>query len=383
MLPEDPSARLFAQTRELVDLDSTTGRELRVAELLFSRLAQIEPAGELVKIPVDAERFNLFAHWGDPQVVLSTHMDCVPPFFPSTETDTEIQGRGACDAKGILAAMICAIEGLLAAGRKNFGLLVVVAEETDSVGADTANRWVQESGLHPRYLINGEPTENRLALGSKGTLFYRLEAEGKAAHSAYPELGTSAIDALLATLDRMRRVPLPSDPILGETTINVGKIEGGRAANVIADSGAAEILVRTVGSTETLRQDLEAAFVGVGGVRIARTRETPAMRLGALPGFATSVVKYTTDLPRLTAWGEPYLLGPGTIHVAHTPNERIAKADLVAAVELYRRLVLSLESPQIVQRGGRLVARPRAEKSERAEVDLPRLIEEERDRWPG
>lgn len=342
-LPGTPPTRLFARTRELVDLDSTTGRERQVGELLCARLAEIEPAaGDIVKIPVDAERFNLFAHWGTPQVVLSTHMDCVPPFFPSAETDDEIRGRGACDAKGILAAMIGAIEKLLAEGRSGFGLLVVVAEETDSVGADAANRWVQTTGFSPRFLINGEPTENQLALGSKGALFYRLEAEGRAAHSAYPELGASAIDALLAAIDRMRRVPLPSDPILGETTINVGRIEGGRAANVIADRASAEILVRTVGPTATLREDLEAAFLEDGGVRIAKKTETPALRLGSLPGFPTTVVKFTTDIPRLTAWGEPFLLGPGTIHVAHTAAERIAKADLVAAVELYRRLVEGL-----------------------------------------
>jgi acetylornithine deacetylase len=341
-LPKASPARLFARTRELIDLDSTTGRERQVGELLFARLAEIEPEGELVKIPVDAERFNLFARWGTLQVVLSTHMDCVPPFFPSEETEKEIRGRGACDAKGILAAMIGAIESLVADGRSGFGLLIVVAEETDSVGADAANRWVQTTDLRPRYLINGEPTENQLALGSKGTLFYRLEAEGRAAHSAYPELGVSAIDALLAAIERMRQVPLPSDPILGETTINVGKIEGGRAANVIADRASAEILVRTVGPTETLRKDLEAAFTEGGGVRIARQSETPALRLGALPGFPTTVVKFTTDVPRLTAWGEPFLLGPGTIHVAHTADEQIAKADLMAAVELYRRLVLQL-----------------------------------------
>jgi acetylornithine deacetylase len=339
-LPQASPARLFARTRELIDLDSTTGREREVGELLFARLAEIEPAGgNVVKIPVDAERFNIFARWGEPRVVLSTHMDCVPPFFPSSETEEEIRGRGACDAKGILAAMIGAIEILLAEGRSGFGLLIVVAEETDSIGADTANRWAQDGDLRPRFLINGEPTENRLALGSKGTLFYRLETEGKAAHSAYPELGLSAIDTLLAAIDRMRRVSRPSDPILGETTINVGKIEGGRAANVIADRASAEILVRTVGPTETLRRDLEAAFAEV---RIARQTETPAVRLGALPGFETMVAKFTTDVPRLTAWGEPYLLGPGTIHVAHTPDERIAKVDLVAAVELYRGLVQQL-----------------------------------------
>ncbi len=203
-LPEDPAARLFARTRELVDLDSTTGRERGVGDLLFARLAELcGQDGQVERMPVDADRFNLIARWGEPQVVLSTHMDCVPPFFPSEESDDEIRGRGACDAKGILAAMIGAIEGLLAMGRKNFGLLIVVAEETDSVGADTANRWVETSGLRPRFLINGEPTENRLALGSKGTLFYRLEAEGKAAHSA--DSGKRRFEILAQPVGRSHR----------------------------------------------------------------------------------------------------------------------------------------------------------------------------------
>ncbi len=341
-LPADPETRLFARLRELIDVDSTSGREREAAELLFGRLREIDPAPTIEKIPVDAERFNLFATWGEPEVILSTHVDCVPPFFPSSESEGEIRGRGACDAKGILAAMIAAVEKLLAKGRSGFGLLIVVAEETDSVGADKANAWARERGLSPRALINGEPTENRLALGSKGTLFYRLEATGKAAHSAYPELGISAIDALLAALDRLRGVPLPADSILGETTMNVGKIEGGRAANVIADAASAEILVRTVGPTEVLRRDIEAAVREIPNVEIARSRETPALRLGAVPGFETMVAKYTTDIPRLSAWGTPYLLGPGTIQVAHTPGERIGKTELVEAVELYRRLVLHL-----------------------------------------
>ncbi|HXU46732.1 MAG TPA: M20/M25/M40 family metallo-hydrolase, partial [Thermoanaerobaculia bacterium] len=312
-LPSDLPARLFDRTRRLIDVDSTTGREHEVGDLLFEDLMQLaeRTGGTVERLPVDGERFNLFARWGQPVVVLSTHMDCVPPYFPSSETEDEIRGRGACDAKGILAAMLGAIEALLAENRTGFGLLVVVAEETDSAGAEAANRFALENPPGTRYLIDGEPTENKLALGSKGTLFYRLEAKGKAAHSAYPELGRSAIDALLAAIERMRQVPLPTDPILGETTINVGKIEGGRASNVIADSATADLLVRTVGPTEGLRKDLETAFAGV---KIARATETPAVRLGALPGFETTIVKFTTDVPRLTAWGEPYLLGPGTIH---------------------------------------------------------------------
>jgi acetylornithine deacetylase len=216
-----------------------------------------------------------------------------------------------------------------------------VGEETDSVGAQVANRSPRGS----RFLINGEPTENRLALGSKGVLYLALEAEGRAAHSAYPELGVSAIDRLLEALERLRTLPLPTDPVLGETTVNVGTIQGGRAPNVVADRARAEVMVRTVGETEELRRSLLAAVEAVPGVRAAEIRETPAVRLGSLPGFETAVVKYTTDIPHLSAWGRPFLLGPGSIHVAHTPEERIAKRELVEAVEHYKRMVrILLES---------------------------------------
>jgi acetylornithine deacetylase len=330
---------LFELTRALIDIDSTTGRERAVGEFLFHHLLGLtqRSAGTVERMPVEADRFNVFASWGEPAVVLSTHMDTVPPFFPSSDDGEHIRGRGACDTKGGIAAMVRAIEELLAEGRRGFGLLLVVGEETDSAGAQAAN----QSPRGSRHLINGEPTENRLALGSKGALYLKIEAEGRAAHSAYPELGDSAIDKLLAALDRLRTVPLPSDPVLGETTLNVGTISGGRAANVIADRAGAEVMIRTVGPTDELRAALRTA-VESSGLRIAEIRETLAMRLGSLPGFETTVVKYTTDIPRLGRWGEPYLLGPGTIHVAHTPEERIAKRELEEAVPLYKEMVLRL-----------------------------------------
>jgi acetylornithine deacetylase len=281
----------------------------------------------------------VFAAWGEPVVVLSTHMDTVPPFFPSSEDSDHIHGRGACDTKGGIAAMIQAIEELLATGRRSFGLLFVVGEETDSAGAQAANRQPRGS----RYLVNGEPTENRLALGSKGMLYLRVEAEGRAAHSAYPELGESAIDGLLEVLARLRALPLPADPVLGETTLNIGTLAGGRAHNVVADHARAEVTLRTVGDTAELRRRTAAAVHAVPGVRIAEIRETPAVQLGSLPGFDTTIVKYTTDVPRLGAWGEPFLLGPGSIHVAHTPDERVAKRDLLEAVRLYQEMVCRLQ----------------------------------------
>jgi acetylornithine deacetylase len=227
---------------------------------------------------------------------------------------------------------------LLEEGLRGFGLLLVVGEETDSVGAQVANRQPRGS----RWLVNGEPTENRLALGSKGMLYLALEAEGRAAHSAYPELGDSAIDKLLDVLARLRAVPLPGDPVLGDTTLNVGTISGGRASNVVADHARAEVTLRTVGDTSELRRKLAVAVHASPGVRIAEIRETPSLHLGSLPGFETSIVKYTTDIPRLGAWGQPFLLGPGSIHVAHTPAERVAKRDLIEAVRLYKEMVRRL-----------------------------------------
>ena len=330
---------LFALTRALIDIDSTTGRERAVGDFLFSHLSEIagRTGGRVERMPVEGDRFNLFASWGEPVVVLSTHMDTVPPFVPSSEDGEHVFGRGACDTKGGIAAMVTAIAALLAEGHSGFGLLLVVGEETDSVGAIAANEQPRGS----QYLVNGEPTENRLALGSKGALYIEVRAAGRMAHSAYPELGDSAIDKLLAALDRLRAVPLPSDPVLGETTINVGTLSGGRAPNVVADEARAEVMIRTVSDTEALKRDVFAAITGAGA-QVANWREVPAVRLGSLPGFETTVVKYTTDVPRLSRWGEPFLLGPGSIHVAHTPEERVPKRQLIEAVGLYRDLVRHL-----------------------------------------
>ena len=331
---------LFPLTRALIDIDSTTGREREIGDFLFRYLEDLagRTGGTVERMAVQEDRFNVFAAWGEPIVVLSTHMDTVPPFFPSSEDDEHVHGRGACDTKGGIAAMIHAIQELLTEGQRGFGLLLVVGEETDSVGAQMANRQPRGS----RWLVNGEPTENRLALGSKGMLYLALEAEGRAAHSAYPELGDSAIDKLLDVLARLKAVPLPDDPVLGETTLNVGTISGGRASNVVADQARAEVTLRTVGDTSELRRKLAAAVHASPGVRIAEIRETPALHLGSVPGFETSIVKYTTDIPRLGAWGEPFLLGPGSIHVAHTPEERVSKRDLIEAVRLYKEMVRRL-----------------------------------------
>jgi acetylornithine deacetylase len=261
-------------------------------------------------------------------------MDTVPPFIPSRDDGEQIWGRGACDTKGIIAAMLTATERLLNEGKRNFGLLFVVGEERNSAGALVAAK-------NPRggkFLINGEPTENKLALGSKGALRYEIAANGRMAHSAYPELGESAIEKLLNALDRLRKMELPVDPVLGRSTLNIGTIQGGVAPNVIADEARAEIFIRVVGDVTELREQVKAA--AKPDAQAEEVLLIPAVHLGALDGFATTVVAFTTDIPAFgEAWGQPFLIGPGTIHVAHTNEERIAKSELTAAVELYKQLV--------------------------------------------
>jgi len=282
-------------------------------------------------------RFNVFAAFGEPVVTLSTHMDTVPPHVASREDETRIWGRGACDAKGIIASMIGAAEALLEDGTRNFGLLFVVGEEKNSAGAVAAARDPRGS----RFLINGEPTENKLALGSKGALRFEITAQGRMAHSAYPELGESAIDKLLDVLQELRAIPMPVDPLLGPGTLNIGTIAGGRAPNVVADEATAEVMFRLVGDAEPLRHAVQRA---VEGRAVAReVVAIPPIRLGGLSGIETTIVAYTTDIPALgTAWGTPFLLGPGSIHVAHTLEEHVEKRQLVEAVGLYKRMVSEL-----------------------------------------
>ena len=329
----------FALTRSLIDIESVSGGEEAIGEFLLTRLAKLAAAtgGSVARMEVAPGRFNVFAEWGNPVVTLSTHMDTVPPFFASREDHEFVHGRGACDAKGIIAAMICAAENLLSGGARNFALLFVVGEEKDSLGALCAAR-------NPRgckFLINGEPTENKVALGSKGALRYVLTARGRLAHSAYPELGESAIEKLLDILAEIRSLPLPRDALLGNSTLNIGTISGGRAANVIADEATADLIFRTVGDPETIREAL--GKIVVGRAELNEKLYTPALQLEAMNGFETTVVAFTTDIPNFAgAWGQPFLIGPGSIHVAHTAEERISKNQLLEAIGIYSRMVRQL-----------------------------------------
>jgi acetylornithine deacetylase len=332
---------VFELTRALVDIESITGNEEKVGLYLFDLLSQLahRHAGAVERMDVEPARFNLFARFGDPVVTLSTHMDTVPPFIPSREDADFIWGRAACDTKGIVASMILAAQALLQAGTRNFGLLFVVGEERNSAGAYHAASTPRGS----RFIVNGEPTENRLALGSKGCLRYEVIATGKMAHSAYPELGDPAIDKLLDTLAKIRQIEMPVDDLLGQSTLNIGVISGGRAPNVIADRAQAEILIRLVGDSAGLQRDMQAC--AAPGVAVDQVLEIPAVRLGSVPGFETTVVAYTTDIPAFGgAWGQPFLLGPGTIHVAHTLEERVPKAQLLQAVQLYQNIIRQLQN---------------------------------------
>jgi acetylornithine deacetylase len=321
-------------TRELVDIDSTTGEEATAGTWLAATLTGF--GYDVTTQRVAGDRFNILARRGDPVVVFSTHFDCVPPFFPSREAEDRLYGRGACDAKGILLAQVAAAERLAAAGETRVGLLYVVGEERGSEGARVANELASGS----RFLVNGEPTGNRLALATRGVYRVRLDATGRAAHSSRPDLGVSAIDALIDALVALRGVEWPADPELGRTFYTTGMISGGIAPNVISPVADAELTFRTVGVHDEVRQ-LIARHVGPA-IAVEDVLVVPPIRLTTVEGFETEVFSFTTDIPFLDQWGAPLLLGPGTVVEAHTDDEHVAIAELHRAVDLYERLAREL-----------------------------------------
>lgn len=318
----------------LIDIDSTTGREGDACGFLASELRS--RGWGVVEQPVSDGRFNVLALLDpDPCVVLSTHIDCVPPFFPSRIADGVLHGRGACDAKGALAAQVTAAERLREAGEEQLALLFVVGEERGSDGALAAN------DLPPgaRFLVNGEPTGSRLGLATRGVLRVKLRATGVAAHSSQPERGRSAIDALLDALVELRRIPLPEDPALGRTFYSIGLISGGIAPNVISPSAEAELLFRTVGPGSDVVACLRPLEPRVA---IEQVLEVPPVRLRTLPGFEAESFAFTTDIPLLSRWGEPLLFGPGSILDAHTDEDRVRIDELEAAATAYTTIARAL-----------------------------------------
>jgi len=339
---------VVALTRQLVDIESISGNEAAVGDFLYEELGKLGFQAE--KMPVEADRFNVYATapgQPNPAIVFSTHMDTVPPFIASSEDATRIYGRGSCDAKGIIAAQIATATRLRGQG-VYAGLLFLVGEERDSLGAKVANR--HSPGC--KFLINGEPTENKLAVASKGALRVEIVAEGRMAHSAYPELGESAIDKLLEALKRIRGLKLPVAEGIGPCTLNIGLIEGGRAPNVIPDRAKAQLLYRLVGPSDQLRREIVAAAGDLAKAEFVL--EISFIRLRTLDGLPTMVASFTTDVPALSNWGQPLLVGPGSIHVAHTEGEYVEKKQLDEAVELYctiaRRLVTMQDSEVRMQK---------------------------------
>lgn len=326
-------------TRQLAEIESTTYHEGAVGDFLAGVLADRGWDVEKTPVPQPAEsgtkgdRWNVYAGSAaqTPDLVFSTHLDTVPPYIPFSEDTEFMYGRGVSDAKGILAAQVAAAEALRASGF-NVGLLFVAGEERDSAGAKVANLSPKGS----RFLINGEPTDNRLALASKGALRIVLRASGKMAHSAYPELGESAVHKLVEALGNLLAIDLPVTDDIGPSTLNIGQIHGGHAPNVIADKAEAHVLIRLVGDSAPVRAAVLEAAAGLADVDF--TLEVPFVRMRAVEGLPTMIAKFTTDIPQLTNWGEPLLLGPGSIHVAHTPYEKLSKKELLEAVDLYEKV---------------------------------------------
>lgn len=328
---------VFKLTRELIDIPSVTGDEFQIgtslAELLNRRGYKVDLQ------EVETDRANLIATTGEkPTIVLSTHMDTVPPYIAASDDDEFIYGRGACDAKGIIAAQIAAAEKLRADGINEIGLLFTVDEEVTSAGARALNELPRASSC--RYLINGEPTDNQLATGTKGSLQVKIRTAGRAAHSAYPEQGVSAIEKLLDVLVDVRKIQWPADQTFGETTCNIGVISGGTRANVIPDEAQTVLQIRLAIASQTAKELLERAVGGRASLDYKSVHDP--VRLHALAGFESTIVRFTTDIPYLTKWGTPLLIGPGSILDAHTEHERVAKKELARAVEIYEDLVRRL-----------------------------------------
>lgn len=334
---------VFKLTRELIDIPSVTGEEFEIGNSLAELLSRL--GYQVVLQELSKDRDNVIATTSAPPiVVLSTHMDTVPPHFSAREDDEYIHGRGACDAKGIMAAQIAAAEKLRAEGLDQIGLLFTVDEEATSAGARIANDHPIASSS--RYLINGEPTDNRLAIGTKGSVQVTITARGRAAHSAYPEQGESAIEKLLDVLNAIRKIEWPGDETLGETTCNIGVISGGTRANVVPDEAQTTLHIRLATDSNSMKELLEAAVAGRASLEYKSVHDP--VRLMALDGLEQTIVRFTTDIPYLTNWGTPLLIGPGSILDAHAEHERVAKSELLRAVDIYADIARRLLNSEVL-----------------------------------
>lgn len=329
-LKQDP----VALTRQLVDIPSLTGKEKELAEWLMEGLK--EEGWNCSRQMLDSQRFNLLALDDDPDVLFSTHMDTVPPFIASDEDDEDVKGRGSCDAKGQIAAMICAARRLVAEGHRDVGLLFLVGEETDSAGA----RLAAQSGLSCSWIINGEPTDNHLVSAHKGALGLRLTARGKTAHSGYPERGISAVETLLDVLQRLRQAEWPTHPLLGPSHLNIGVLRGGMAPNVIPDQAQAEVFFRCV---VPCRRYLSRIDRLTSPLEVEVFTQSDPQHMHLEEGFPVKSVGFGTDIPYLKKIAAPLLYGPGSIFDAHTAQEKLNKKELLRGVDGLVALVQALK----------------------------------------
>jgi len=327
---------VVALAAELLSINSSTGAESGAVDFVSKWL--VARGWNVTIQEVSRGRANVWASRAGRGVTLSTHLDTVPPYIAPRLDGTRLLGRGACDAKGIAAAMLVAADRLAAAGEKRVALLFVVGEETGSDGARAANRLAPTS----RFLINGEPTESKLASGAKGSLRVTVRTRGRAAHSAYAHLGESAIVPMLKLLPTLETLDLPTDAILGETTVNVGTLKAGTEANIVPALAEAELMFRLVGDVEPLRKQIDRW--AKGRAELEYGSYIPAQHFHTIPGFDVAPVAYTSDIPLLGRWGTPLMFGPGSIHVAHTPDEFIEVEELRGAVDAYERIVKTLLS---------------------------------------
>jgi acetylornithine deacetylase len=325
---------VVALAAELLAIQSPTGGEGPAVDFVTRWL--VARGWNVTVQEVSRGRGNIWATRAGGGVALSTHLDTVPPYVPPKLEGERLYGRGACDAKGIAAAMLAAADRLAASGEERVEVLMLVGEEKGSDGARAANHLPAAT----RFLVNGEPTESKLATGAKGSLRVTVRTRGREAHSAYPHLGENAIDPLLDLLPNVRKLALPTDPVLGETTVNIGVIRGGTEANIIPALAEAELMFRLVGDVDVVKDSLQRWASGRAEIEFGSY--IPAQRFHTVAGFETAPVAYTSDIPLLSRWGTPLLFGPGSISVAHTPDEHIDVRELRASVDSYERLVRSL-----------------------------------------
>jgi acetylornithine deacetylase len=325
---------VVALAAELLTIDSSTGAESGAVDFVSKWL--VARGWNVTLQEVTRGRANVWASRQGNGVTLSTHLDTVPPYIAPRMDGDRLYGRGACDAKGIAAAMLVAADRLATAGEQRVDLLFVVGEEKGSDGARAANRLAATS----KFLVNGEPTESKLASGAKGSLRVIARTRGRAAHSAYAHLGESAIKPMLELLPTLDSIDLPTDPVLGNTTVNIGTIRGGTEANIVPALAEAEMMFRLVSDVDPLRVKIDSW--AKGRAELEYGSHIPAQHFHVIPGFETAPMAYTSDIPLLGRWGTPLMFGPGSIHVAHTPDEFIDVRELRAAVDAYERIIRSL-----------------------------------------